>query len=127
MVRTSLEELPGNYTAIKSKITNSYNNNISLWSIFWTQGNIDTRLYAGDPSLMAQLNQNIVTNSNNSYYFNRVLPICNMIQGYQMRNRKSSVIVPASNGDNKTADQWTKIIMNMKKIPAKTISLLSSS
>lgn len=113
MVRTTLDLLPGNQTAIKQKITNDYNNNISLWSIFWTQGNIDTRLYSGDSSLMAQLNQNIVTNSNNSYYFNRVLPICNMIQGYQMRNRKSSVIVPSSNGDNATADQWTKIILNI--------------
>jgi hypothetical protein len=62
---------------------------------------------------MAQLNQNIVTNSNNSYYFNRVLPVDNMISGYQMRNRKSSVIVPSSNGDNATADQWTKIVMNI--------------
>jgi len=113
MVRTSVETLPGNNTAIKQKITNDYNNNISLWSIFWTQGNIDTRLYAGDSSLMAQLNQNIVTNSNNSYYFNRVLPVDNMISGYQMRNRKSSVVVPSSNGDNATADQWTKIILNI--------------
>jgi len=115
MVRTSVETLPGNYTAIKQKITNDYNNNISLWSIFWTQGNIDTRLFSGDPSLMAQLNQNIVTNQNNSYYFNRVLPIDNMISGYQMRNRKSSVIVPAENGDNQTADQFTKLIMNIYK------------
>lgn len=113
MVRTSLETLPGNNTAIRQKITNDYNNNISLWSIFWTQGNIDTRLYAGDSSLMSQLNQNVVTNSNNSYYFNRVLPVNNMVSGYQMRNRKSSVIVPSSNGDNATSDQWTKIILNI--------------
>jgi hypothetical protein len=105
--------LPGNNTAIKQKITNDYNNNISLWSIFWTQGLIDTRLYSGDSSLMAQLNQQTLTNSNNSYYFNRVLPVDNMISGYQMRNRKSSVIVPSSNGDNTTADQWTKIILNV--------------
>jgi hypothetical protein len=113
MVRTSLETLPGNNTAIKQKMDNDYNNNISLWSIFWKEGNIATRLYSGDSSLMAQSNQTVLSSQSNSYYFNRVLPVNNMISGYQMRNRKSSVIIPSSNGDNSTADQWTKIILNI--------------
>lgn len=115
MVRSTFESLDPNFTAIKAKMDADYTNNISLWSIMWTQGNIDTRLFSGDSSLMAQLNQNIVTNSNNSYYFNRCLPIGNMISGYQRRNRKSTICVPLENGDNTTADQWTRVLLNIYK------------
>jgi len=38
-----------------------------------------------------------------------------MVSGYQRRNRKSTVVVPLENGDDKTADQWTKILLNIYK------------
>jgi hypothetical protein len=104
-----------NYSAIKNKMDMDYTNNLSLWSIAWTQGNIDVRLEAGDSSLMAQQNQTTISNASNSYYFNRVRPICNMISGYQRRNRKSTVVVPLENGDQETADQFTKILLHIYK------------
>jgi hypothetical protein len=109
------ESLNRDYSAIKNKMDMDYTNNLSLWSIAWTQGNIDVRLEAGDPSLMAQLNSTILSNGSNSYYFNRVRPICNMISGYQRRNRKSSIVVPLENGDQETADQFTKILLHVYK------------
>lgn len=104
-----------NYSAIKNKMDMDYTNNLSLWSISWTQGNIDVRLEAGDSSLMAQMNQTTISNASNSYYFNRVRPICNMISGYQRRNRKSTIVVPIENGDQATADQFTKILLQIYK------------
>jgi hypothetical protein len=109
------ESLQQDYSAIKSKMDMDYTNNLSLWSIAWTQGNIDVRLEAGDASLMTQLNSTIVGNGSNSYYFNRVRPICNMISGYQRRNRKSTIVVPLENGDQETADQFTKILLHIYK------------
>lgn len=115
LMRTPQTLNTGDYTAIKRKMDNDYTNNISLWSIFWTQGNIAIRAEAGDESLMAQLGTNTATNGRGSYYFNRIRPIGNMISGYQRRNRKSSVIVPLENGDDHTADQYTKVILNIFK------------
>jgi len=116
MLMRAPESLPSqNFGAIKNKMDNDYTRNLSLWSIGWSQGNIDVRLEAGDQSLMAQLNTNTLTQSTNSYYFNRVRPICNMISGYQRRNRKSTIVVPLENGDQKTADQFTKILMHIYK------------
>lgn len=103
------------YSAIKNKMDMDYTNNLSLWSIAWTQGNIDVRLESGDASLMAQLNSTIIGNGSNSYYFNRVRPICNMISGYQRRNRKSTIVVPLENGDQETADQFTKLLLQIYK------------
>ena len=40
-------------------------------------------------------------------------PICSMISGHQRRNRKSSVVVPLENGDQETADQWSKILLGI--------------
>jgi hypothetical protein len=109
------ETLRQDFSAIKTKMDQDYTNNLSLWSIAWSQGNIDVRLEAGDSSLMAQLNNQVLSSGSNSYYFNRVRPICNMISGYQRRNRKSTVVVPLENGDQETADQFTKILLQIYK------------
>lgn len=109
------ETLNTNYSAIKNKYTNDYNNNISLWTVYWTQGNVATRLEAGDPTVMAQLWPTTTANSMTSFYFNRTRPICNSVSGYQRRNRKSTVVVPLENGDQQTADQFTKLLMQIYK------------
>ncbi len=115
MLMRAPETLRNDFSAIKTKMDQDYTNNLSLWSIAWSQGNIDVRLEAGDSSLMAQLNNQVLSSGSNSYYFNRVRPICNMISGYQRRNRKSTIVVPLENGDQKTADQFTKILLQIYK------------
>lgn len=115
MLMRGPETLNKDFSAIKHKMDQDYTNNLSLWSIAWTQGNIDIRLEAGDSSLMAQLNNQVLSSGSNSYYFNRVRPICNMISGYQRRNRKSTVVIPLENGDQETADQFTKILLHIYK------------
>ncbi len=109
------ESLNESYGAIKKKIDADYSANQSIWQIYWTEATIDTRLEAGDTSLMADLNQSLPNNNRGSWYFNRVRPLCNMVSGYQRRNRKSTVVVPLENGDQQTADQWSKILLNVYK------------
>lgn len=109
------ESLATNYSAIRNKMDMDYINNLSLISIAWREANIDMRLEAGDTSLMSSVNTTALFNGSNSYYFNRVRPICNMISGYQRRNRKSTIVVPLENGDQKTADQFTKILLQIYK------------
>lgn len=109
------EYLNGDFTSIKKKIDSDYAANQAIWQIFWTEATLDTRLEAGDTSLMADLNQQLPNNNRGSWYFNRVRPLCNMVSGYQRRNRKSTIAVPLENGDQKTADQWTKILLGIYK------------
>lgn len=101
--------------AIKKKIDADYAANQAIWQVFWTEATLDTRLEAGDTSLMADLNQQLPNNNRGSWYFNRVRPLCNMVSGYQRRNRKSTIVVPLENGDQKTADQFTKVLLNIYK------------
>lgn len=110
------ESLPqSDYSAIKNKIDAIYNANQSIWQVFWTEGTLDTRLEAGDTSLMAEINTNLTRSGSGSYYFNRVRPLCNMVSGRQRDSRKSTIVVPLENGDQETADQWTKIILHLYK------------
>lgn len=109
------EYLVDSNSAIKRKIDADYNANQSIWQVYWTEATLDTRLEAGDTSLMADLNQQLPNNNRGSFYFNRTRPLCNMVSGHQRRNRKSTIVVPLENGDQKTADQWTKILLSIYK------------
>lgn len=109
------EYLHDAYGAIKKKIDADYSANQAIWQVYWTEATIDTRLEAGDTSLMAEINTQLPNNNRGAWYFNRVRPLCNMVSGYQRRNRKSTIVVPLENGDQQTADQWTKILLNIYK------------
>jgi hypothetical protein len=109
------EYLNDSYGAIKKKMDSDYTANQAIWQVYWTEATIDTRLEAGDTSLMAELNTALPNNNKGSWYFNRTRPLCNMVTGYQRKNRKSSIAVPLENGDAQTADQWTKILLHLFK------------
>jgi hypothetical protein len=115
MLMRQPEYLNDAYGAIKKKIDADYSANSAIWQTFWTEATLDTRLEAGDTALMADLNQMLPNNNRGSWYFNRVRPLCNMVSGFQRRNRKSTIVVPLENADQKTADQWTKILLNIYK------------
>ena len=115
MLMRQPESLSSNYGAIKKKIDADYTANQAIWQIYWTEAAIDTRLESGDTSLMAELNTALPNNNRGSWYFNRVRPLCNMVSGHQRRNRKSTIVVPLENGDQKTADQFTKVLLNIYK------------
>ncbi len=115
MLMRQPEYLNDSYGAIKKKIDSDYTANQAIWQVYWTEATIDTRLEAGDTALMAELNQSLPNNNRGSWYFNRTRPLCNMVSGYQRRNRKSTIVIPLENGDQKTSDQLTKAILNIYK------------
>ncbi len=109
------ETIAAGYNAIKHKIDSDYAANQAIWQIFWTEGMLDTRLETGDTSLMAEVNSSLPNNNRGQWYFNRVRPLCNMVSGYQRRNRKSTIVTPLENADQRSADQLTKVLMLIYK------------
>jgi hypothetical protein len=109
----------GDYSAIKAKKDSDYQNNQSVWNVFWTRANLNVRLESGDPTILNNWGNNgglnVATIGSSSYYMNRARPIGLMLSGYQRRNRKSTVIQPLENGDNFTAGQFTKLTLNIYK------------
>jgi hypothetical protein len=103
------------HSAIKRKMDSDYSANQSIWAVWWAESAIDSRLEAGDTNLSAELQSGMPANQNNSFYFNRVRPLLNMVSGIQRKNRKSTIVIPLESGDQHTADQWTKILMHIYK------------
>ena len=107
--------LTTDFGAIKQKMEADWLANQSIWQLHQAEATIDTRLEAGDVSLMSQLVDNLPLNNRSNFYFNRVRPLCSQVSGYQRSNRKSTIVIPMENGDQETADQWSKIMLNWFK------------
>ena len=90
----------------------AYEQSISIGQTYWYQANQDIEYYAGNQSAWStSYGVGIPESRRKQYNFNRIRPIVNSISGHQRRNRKSSVVTPIENGDEETADQFTKILM----------------
>jgi len=115
MLMRQPESIYTDYSAIKKKMDNSWTANQAIWQIFQTEATLNTRLEAGDTSMMAELNITGMNSNRNSYFFNRTRPIVASIEGHQIRNRKSTIMVPYERGDQATADQSTKLLLGIYK------------
>ena len=78
---------------------------------FWGEADTDTRFEVGDQTLWSDLYGNLPANRKRQFSFNRIRRVVNMIGGHQRRNRKSTIVTPIENGDEETADQFTKVMM----------------
>jgi len=92
-------------------IEKSYNEAITLNQTYWSEGDIDARVEAGDQSAIAQLYSALPVNQRKSFNFNRIRRTIEMVSGHQQADRKSTIYVPIENGDQQTADQFTKIFL----------------
>lgn len=88
-----------------------YAESITINQSFWTEADADTRFEVGDQTLWNDLYGNLPANRRRQFNFNRIRRVVNMVDGYQRRNRKSTIAIPIENGDNETADQLTKVLM----------------
>lgn len=76
----------------------------------WHEASLDTRAEAGDQDAFREVFGHSINNPQRMFSFNRMRRVANMITGHQRRNRRSTVIVPIENGDQATADQFTKLL-----------------
>jgi hypothetical protein len=90
-----------------------YNNSLTPTLAWWNQALLDTQYYAGDQSLWASLYGNVPAYIRKQFNFNLIMPFAHQIQGHQMRTRKSTIAEPIENADQQTADDYTKILMQI--------------
>ena len=88
-----------------------YAESITIQQSFWAEADTDERFFAGDQSLWTDVYGNLPASRKRQLTFNRIRRVINLIDGYQRRNRKSTIVSPVENADNETADQFTKIMM----------------
>lgn len=106
-------QILGNSYDITQQKEAFYNNCLTPTLAWWNQALLDTQYYAGDQSLWTSLYGNIPAYIRKQFNFNLIMPFAHQIQGHQMRNRKSTIAKPIENADQQTADDYTKIIMQI--------------
>lgn len=97
--------------ALLARMEAFYAQSITMNQSFWSEADTDTRFAEGDQTLWLSEWGNLPSSRRRQFNFNRIRRIVNMISGHQRRNRKSTIVVPVENGDNQTADQFTKILL----------------
>ena len=109
---------------IKKRMEDFYIDSSSENQAYWAEASLDSRFEAGDQNAYFELHPEIPFAFRKQFSFNRIRRIINMISGFQRRNRKSTVVVPVENGDQETADQYSKIMshINNKQQVLETIS-----
>jgi hypothetical protein len=100
-----------NDLTVKTMMEKVYAQSITINQSFWAEADIDSRFRAGDQSLWDDIYGNIPAARRRVFNFNRIRRVCNMVSGYQRNHRKSTTVVPIENSDEKTADQFSKIMM----------------
>lgn len=94
---------------ILQKMDLAYQHSITIQQSFWSEADLDSRFRAGDQTLWNDIYGNLPAFRKRQFQFNRIRRVCNMISGYQRRNRKSTIYTPRENADSDTAAQFTKL------------------
>lgn len=97
--------------SLKQRMEDTYAESITINQSFWSEADLDTRFKAGDQTLWNDIYGNLPAFRRKVFNFNRIRRVCNMITGYQRRNRKSTVVIPIENADDYTADQFSKLLL----------------
>lgn len=96
---------------LKQRMEDTYAQSITINQSFWSEADIDARFRAGDQTLWNDIYGNLPAFRRRVFNFNRIRRVCNMITGYQRRNRKSTTVIPVENSDEQTANQFSKILL----------------
>lgn len=99
-----------NNSDIKKTYTDSYNEAYSSYGSFYDLANTDLRYFLGDQWSKAELRR-LEEEGRSAFVFNRIRRNINLITGYQIKNRLSSIVNPIEASDQKTADQYTKLML----------------
>lgn len=98
--------------ALIARMETSYAESITINQAFWAEADVDVRYEASDATLWNNFYfSGPSANRRRTFNFNRIRRIVNLIDGYQRRNRKSTIVVPVENGDDETASQFTKVLL----------------
>lgn len=100
---------------IKKMMDDFYQRTNHINEDFQSQASLDSRFEAGDQSAYFEIHNDIPQAFRKTFSFNRIRRIVNMISGHQRRDRKSTIATPVENGDQITADQYSKILFHVHR------------
>lgn len=87
----------------------SYERAYQLWNTFYAEAYKDLSYYLGNQWSLEELAY-LNNQRRSSFTYNKIRRVVNMVQGYQRKNRLSTVIRPIENASESTADMFTDVM-----------------
>lgn len=103
--------MPTDYDIV-SDFTQDYNRAYMLLNTYYAEAYRDVGFYLGNQWSLDQLKY-LNDERRNSFTFNKVRKIINMISGYQKAHANSSIIVPFENSSEQTAEQLSELLRHV--------------
>ena len=103
--------MPTDYDIV-SDFTQDYNRAYMLLNTYYAEAYRDTGFYLGNQWSLDQLKY-LNDERRNSFTFNKIRKIINMISGYQKAHANSSVVCPLENSSEQTAEQLTELLRHV--------------
>lgn len=109
---------------ILKRMDYEYSKYITINQSYWAEADLDNRFKAGDQTLWNDIYGNLPAFRRRQFNFNRIRRIVNMVTGHQRQHRKSTVVTPVEGSDERTSDQFSKLLfhVNNKNNVLNTIS-----
>lgn len=97
---------------IYNEFTDVYEEASGILGSFYDEAKKDLDFYLGSQWSQEELNF-LRQEGRSSYTFNKIMRVVNMVTGYQRDHRLSSVSVPVEDSDQKTSDQFSKVMLQI--------------
>lgn len=97
---------------IVSDFTQDYNRAYMLLNTYYAEAYRDVGFYLGNQWSLDQMKY-LNEERRNSFTFNKIRKIVNMVSGYQKAHANSSIVIPLEDGSAQTADQLTELLRHV--------------
>ena len=97
---------------IVSDFTQDYNRAYMLLNTYYAQAYQDVGMYLGNQWTLEQMKY-LNDERRNSFTFNKIRKIINLVSGYQKAHSNASIVVPYETGDPHTAEQLTECLRHV--------------
>lgn len=104
-----LQSFSDDYEIVQRK-NSFYEQALTPTLAYWEQANTDTLYECGSAQLWSGVYGNLPAYARKTFNLNYIRPSVNMIAGHQMDHRKTTIVVPRSNGTQQTTDDLTKAL-----------------
>ncbi len=95
---------------IVQQFDEAYTEAYYAWNDYYPKAERDLRYYLGD-QWDDKEKRKLFEEGRSAFVFNRIKRVIDSLVGYQIKNRLSSVVIPQENGDQKTADQMSQLLL----------------
>src|SRR5690348_14111754 len=100
--------MPQDYDIV-SDFTQDYNRAYMLLNTYYAEAYRDVGFYLGNQWSLEQMRY-LNEERRNSFTFNKVRKIINMVSGYQKAHANASIVMPFETGNEDTAEQLTELL-----------------